>query len=331
MLLKKMVFTIVLTLAIASFPGASQSEVVTSRWNQSAVINDDGTVSMDLQAEIQNSAGFILDGFRIVVPASKVTPSSDFNTTDFGGTLTVETKPVAGGTELTVYFNRKPATGQTWNGRVHYEAEGWAKKEGEKLVLQVDLSPPVVFNQSNSMTAKFADGSRGINIALPRAYEFSYKSVPSWKTAFQYSRIKAIWIDTGLAGNNSLKVEAVYSELLGRIVAMQDAIAMTERKAADMEKTGVDVSEARQLVIGAKKNLTDATYWYERGSANRDKAEAALQSAQSALSQAEAALAKSTPLATSTPTATLAKSPSPGVWVAVIALLAVCMVKKRVM
>ncbi|MDL5502281.1 MAG: hypothetical protein QSU88_03600, partial [Candidatus Methanoperedens sp.] len=69
-----------------------------------------------------------LDGFSFVVPASNIIVIYDFEHTFSSKGQVVEQQIVGNGIKLTVNFNTSIKTGETWNGRIGFRAENFARK-----------------------------------------------------------------------------------------------------------------------------------------------------------------------------------------------------------
>lgn len=134
---KFFIYTLIILLTV--YP-ASAGEVTLNKWVLNVMLHEDGTVEEIIQTEIENGGSSSLDGFSFVVPALRVTMP---NVSTFSPTgQVVELQTVSGGTRIIINFNSSVKAGEKWDGRIDFNAENWAVKEGMNYSINIPVEAP---------------------------------------------------------------------------------------------------------------------------------------------------------------------------------------------
>lgn len=260
----KKIIVYFLILLLTAFP-ASAGDVSINRWVLNVTMHDDGIVEEVIQVEIRNDGSLPLDGFSFVVPASGVTMIYDFDhTSSFTGQVVTQAI-VPGGVRITMEFNRSVDVGSKWNGRVGFKAEKWATKEGQDYSIDIPIGvPQAIVSGKSSQMAVPEDADVRAQVFLPKGVEVTSVTPKPFRILFQNNIVVPTWSPDKLAFGDTIKLKASVSEILSKIVEMQDKINNLSKLINDSEKQGIDVSQARAHLDNANNynnNQALGEYW----------------------------------------------------------------------
>ncbi|MDW7726261.1 MAG: hypothetical protein SCH70_03980 [Candidatus Methanoperedens sp.] len=263
MIVKKSIVYL-MVLLLTAFP-ASAGDVSINKWVLNVTVHDDGIVEEVIQIEIRNDGAVPLDGFSFVVPASVVTMIYDFgHTSSFTGQV-VKQEKVPGGTRITLEFNRSVDTGSNWNGRVGFNAEKWAVKDGSDYSIDIPVEVPqaIVSGKSSPMAVPGNSDVRS-QVFLPKGVEVTSISPEPFRILFQNNVMVPTWSPDKLAFGDTISIEASVSEVLGKIVETEEKINELSARIDEAKKQGFDVSNAEIYLDNANKynnNQALGEYW----------------------------------------------------------------------
>lgn len=331
----KKFFICFLALMLTVYP-ASAGEVTLNRWVLNVIIHDDGLVEEIIQTEIENAASSPLDGFSFVVPATKITMPNISSFSPNG--QAVELQNVAGGTKILINFNAKLETGKKWDGRLVFNAENWAVKEGSDYSINISVdAPQAVISGKYSRMSVATEPEIRSQVFLPKSInptsvEPSVDKVskkPAYKKLLQYNKfagsdiIVLTWFNLNIG--DVIRVKGSFSSTLNKIVEANEKFKLLSNRVNDAKAEGKDVSEAEVHLLNARDYNNQALddFW-------RDKdVTSALDAANNEMKQVENSLsvkekAKETPQTTESK-----KTPGFGVIELVLILLVSFAAKKK--
>lgn len=251
-----------LALMLTVFP-ASAGEVTLNRWVLNVIIHDDGLVEEIIQTEIENAASSPLDGFSFVVPATKITMPNISSFSQNG--QAVELQNVAGGTKIIINFNAKLETGKKWDGRLVFNAENWAVKEGSDYSINISVdAPQAVISGKYSRMSVATEPEIRSQVFLPKSInptsvEPSVDMVskkPAYKKLLQYNKfagsdiIVLTWFNLNIG--DVIRVKGSFSGTLNNIVEANEKFKLLSNRVNDAKAEGKDVSEAEVHLSNAR-------------------------------------------------------------------------------
>ncbi len=304
----KNIFVYLLILLLTAYPA---SAVDLNRWVLNVTLHEDGLVEEVIQAEIMNSGSSPMDGFSIVVPASRVTMIYDFgHTSSFTG-MVVEQQAISGKTKIIINFNSSVEPGKTWNGRIGFTAENWAVKKDSNYSIDIPVEAPhAIVSGKDTAISVPADAEIRSQVFLPKAVEVTSVRPPPFRILFQYDRMVPTWSTDKLHIGDTINIEGSFSDVLNKIVETDELSRSLSDRIEEAKARGRDVSEAEAHLANAndyntnqalasfwKKESTEALQYAGKASEELDKAEKILTSAgETTLTQTpEPAVSKKTP------------------------------------
>ncbi|VVB95327.1 Uncharacterised protein [uncultured archaeon] len=340
MIAKKMiVFSLIMLLAV--YP-ASAGEVTLNRWALNVIIHDNGTVEEIIQTEIENGGSSPLDGFSFVVPSAKMT-EPEISTFSPNG-KEVQLQAVTGGTKVTINFNSKLETGKKWDGRIDFNAENWAVKEGQDYSITIPVeAPQAIISGKDTRMSIPAEPEIRSQVFLPKSVDptsvepsiDAATKKTAYKKLLQYNKFTGA--DTGadlivltwfkLNIGDVMNIKASYSDELNRIVEANGKFkTLSDRIKAEKAK-GTDVSVAEAHLSNAKDYNNQALdeFWEKKD------ATASLDAANNEMSQAEKSLLEPVKTATgqASKTPESQKTPASGALFIIGILLFITLLKRK--
>jgi len=257
-------FIIVLLIA---FP-ASAGDVNLNRWILNVTIDDDGLVEELIQVEVGNAGSSPLDGISFVVPASKVLVIYDFDHTFSSKGQVVEQQIVNNGIKLIVNFNTSIQTGETWNGRIGFKAENFARKVAQNYSIEIPIEMPQAIisgKTADIMISQDAD-VRG-QVFLPKGVEVISVTPKPFRILFQNSHMVQTWTPENLHINDTITVKGEFSEILKKIADIDERSKALSNQIKVAKTNGKDVAEAEAHLKNAEDYNTNnansalASFW----------------------------------------------------------------------
>jgi hypothetical protein len=170
------IFVYIFIIMLTAFP-ASAGDVTLNRWVLNITVNEDGIVDELIQVEIGNAGSSPINGFSFVVPASQITVISDFDHTYSSKGQVVEQLQVQNGIKLIVNFDSPLNSGETWNGRIGFRAENFAKRSGNDYTIELPLNGPQVIASGKTTDMKISpDVDLRGQVFLPKGIEVISKT-----------------------------------------------------------------------------------------------------------------------------------------------------------
>ncbi len=257
-----LVFLFILMLLTFS---ASAGDVSLNRWVINVSFDNAGSVDQIIQAEIENGGSLPLDGFSIVIPASKITVLYDFDHTFSSKGQVVEQQTVAEGIRLKVIFNTSIAAGEKWNGRIGFIADNWAKRTGEEYSIDIPLEvPQVIISGKNTAASIPQDMDMRCQVFLPKGVEVTSVTPKPFRILLQFGKMVPTWSSQNLKTGDTINLKGTFSTVLNKIVETDDKIREVKKNINSVKSQGIDVSEADVHLKKAEDfNTNQATqsYW----------------------------------------------------------------------
>ncbi len=287
---------------LTAYPG-SAGDASLNRWVLNITLNDTGIVEEVIQAEIQNSGTAPLDGFSIVVPASKVIIMYDqFISIPATGQV-VEMQAVPGGTKIIVNFNRSVEAGKNWDGRFGFTVENWAAKQGPDYSIDIPVdAPQAIVSGKETGISPGPDADIRSQVFLPKGVEVIAVTPSPFRILFQYGHMVPTWSPDKIHIGDKISIKGSFSDVLSKIADTDEKIRSLSVSIKEAKAQGRNVSEAEAHLLNAENYNTDqalASFWKKDNTA----ALAFVGYANDEISRAEASLSvnvetKETPQAT---------------------------------
>ncbi len=261
---KKKFLIYFLILLVTAYP-ASAGDVSLNRWVLNVTLHDDGLVEEVIQVETENAGSSPLDGFSFVVPASKVTISSDDIVSIPATGQEVKQQTVLDGVKMDVNFNVPVEAGKKWNGRISLKAENWAVKEGSNYSIDIPIKAPqaIVAGKSIEMAVP-PDAEIRSQVFLPRSVEVTSVKPQPFRILFQYDHMVPTWSPDKLHIGDTISIKSTYSSVLNKIVETDEKLRELKARIDKTEREGRDVLEAEAHLKNAEDyNINQAlqSFW----------------------------------------------------------------------
>jgi hypothetical protein len=261
----KKIIVYFLILLLTAYP-ASAGEVSLDRWVLNVTLSEDGLVEVIIQAEFQNPGPSTLEGFSFVVPGSVTidTNQSTGVTIDDNGEMKfnspdIQEKAVSGGMDVIIRFDKPVESGKKWSGRIGYKSEKIATKDnsGYSLTVQVN-APQAIVAGKNVVTSVSPDADIRAQVFLPKSYEVTSVQPEPFRDLFQYGRMVPTWTPDKLHIGDTIRINAVYSDVLAKIVDNDDMARKLKADIKEAKDSGKNVSEAETYIANGNENNNKA-------------------------------------------------------------------------
>jgi hypothetical protein len=242
---------------LTAFP-VSAGDVTLNRWVLNITVNEDGMVDELIQVEIGNAGSLPIDGFSFVVPASQVTIISDFDHTYSSKGQVVEQLQVQNGIKLIVNFDSPLNSGETWNGRIGFKAENFAKKSGNDYTIDIPLNGPQVIasGKTTDMIISSDIDLRG-QVFLPKGIEVVSVTPKPFRILFQNSHMVPTWTPMNLKISDTISLKGSYSDILKKIADVDERSKILSKSIKEANTKGLDVGEAQAHLKNAEEFNTN--------------------------------------------------------------------------
>jgi hypothetical protein len=328
------IFVYIFIIMLTAFP-ASAGDATLNRWVLNITVNEDGIVDELIQVEIGNAGPSPIDGFSFVVPASQVTVISDFDHTYSSKGQVVEQLKVQNGIKLIVNFDSPLNSGETWNGRIGFRAENFAKRSGNDYTIELPLNGPQVIASRQTTDMKISpDVDLRGQVFLPKGVEVISSTPKPFKTLFQNSLMVTTWTSINIHFTDTINLKGSFSDILKKIADMDERSKALSKRIKEANTKGLDVGEAQAHLKNAEEfntnNQNSALIFFLK----KDE-KSALESigyAQNELDLAEKSISsagKTQIMPTETVMLTPEKSPAPGAAYLVLIIMSSFMVLRR--
>jgi len=254
---KKTFFIYFLILLVTAYP-ASAGDVSLNRWVLNVTLHDDGLVEEVIQVEIENAGSSPLDGFSFVVPASKVTISSDDIVSIPATGQEVKQQTVPDGVKININFNTPVEAGKKWNGRISLKAENWTVKEGSNYSIDIPVKAPqaIVSGKSIDMGVPSEAEIRS-QVFLPKSVEVTSVKPQPFRILFQYDHMVPTWSPDKLHIGDVIRIQGSFSSILNKIVEADEKTRELTARIKEAKAKGMDVSEAEAHLKNAEDYNTN--------------------------------------------------------------------------
>jgi hypothetical protein len=270
MMRKSFIYLLIILLII--YP-ASAADVSLNRWVFNVTVNDDGSVDMVIQAELENSGSLPLEGFSFISPVSGVTidpgQSTGVTVSSEGGMSfnapDVKQQIVSGKTNIIVNFDKPIEAGLKWSGRIGFKAENWAVKKDSNYSIDIPFKSPQVLVSGKGINVSVpADADIRSQVFLPESVEVISVTPKPFRILFQFDRMVPTWSPDKLHIGDTINIKASFSNVLNKIVDTDKKWRELKARINKTEGAGIDVSEATaHLKIAEDYNTNQAlqSYW----------------------------------------------------------------------
>lgn len=165
-------------------------EPVLNKWLLNVTLYDDGLVEDIIQAEINDSDSFHIDGFSFKIPGSDIKMYNFTHTTNAG---IGKQQNVPGGKELIIDFN-KSTTGK-WDGGIGFTAENWTIKENSNYSINIPIEMPVIIADQNIKSNMLipSDADIRAQILLPKSIDVTFVAPKPSRILPQQDKIVLTW------------------------------------------------------------------------------------------------------------------------------------------
>jgi len=245
-------FVYLLIIMLTAFP-ASAGDVTLNRWVLNVTLNDDGIVDELIQVEIGNAGSSPIDGFSFVVPASEVTVIYDFDHTFSSKGQVVEQLKVQNGIKLIVNLNSSLNSGDTWDGRIGFRAENFARKSGDDYTIDIPLSAPQAIISGKSTDMKISsDVDLRSQVFLPKGIEVISVTPKPFRILFQNSHMVPTWTPMNLNITDTISLKGTFSSILKKIADLDERSKTLSKRIKEANMKGLDVGEAQAHLKNAE-------------------------------------------------------------------------------
>jgi hypothetical protein len=316
---------------LTAFP-ASAGDATLNRWILNITVNEDGIVDDLIQVEIANAGSSPIDGFSFVVPASQVTVISDFDHTYSSKGQVVEQLKVQTGIKLIVNFDSPLNSGETWNGRIGFKAENFAKRSGNDYTIDLPLNGPQVIASGKTADMKISpDVDLRGQVFLPKGIEVISATPKPFRILFQNSLMVPTWTSMNIHFTDTINLKGSVSDILKKIADVDERSKALSKRIKEANKTGLDVGEAQMHLKNAEDFNTNnansalSSFWTKDDKSALEfigYAQNELDLAENSFSSAGKTQIKPT----ETVTSTSEKSPAPGAAYLILILISSFMV-----
>lgn len=309
-MVRKNIFAYFLIVLVLAYPASAAGDASLNKWVLNVTLQDDGSVEEIIQAEIENGAASSIDGISFVIPSSVVSITSDqiMSIPSLGGQV-VEQETTTEGTKITIRFNNPLESGKKWNARITLSAPKWAVKEGMNYSVNIPVKAPriIVGGKENKISVPAGAEIRA-QVFFPKAIEIkSVVQTPQqrpYKKLFQFNHEVITWFPENLQIDDTIKIQGTFSEVLNKIVELNERSAAVSASIKKVKEQGTDVSDAEARLKNANEYLNTALGSFWEGDSSKalqyiEYANDELKLAESSLS-APAKTAEQTPVSTKT-------------------------------
>jgi hypothetical protein len=229
---------------LTAFP-ASAGDATLNRWVLNVTMNEDGIVDELIQVEIANAGSSSVDGFSFVIPASSITVIYDFDHTFSSKGQVVEQLQVQNGIKLIVNFNTSLNNGETWNGRIGFRAENFAKKSGNDYTIEIPLDNLQAIGSGKTDMEISPDVDLRGQVFLPKGVEVISTTPKPFRILFQNSHMVPTWTPTNLKITDTINLKGSFSDILKKIADVDGRSKTLSKNIKEANTKGLDVGEAQ--------------------------------------------------------------------------------------
>ncbi|KPQ42776.1 MAG: hypothetical protein MPEBLZ_02671 [Candidatus Methanoperedens nitroreducens] len=239
------------------FP-ASAADISLNRWILNVTVNEDGMVDELIQVEVANSGPSPLDGISFVVPASNIIVIYDFEHTFSSKGQVVEQQIVGNGIKLTVNFNTSIKTGETWNGRIGFRAENFARKVDGNYSIEIPIDmPQAIIAGKTADIGVSQDADIRSQVFLPKGIEVTSVTPKPFRILFQNSHMVPTWTPENLHMKDTIILKGSFSEILKKIADIDERSKTLSKQIKEAKTKGIDVTESEAYLKQAEDYNTN--------------------------------------------------------------------------
>lgn len=239
------IFVYIFIIMLTAFP-ASAGDATLDRWVINVTLNEAGIVDELIQVEIGNAGSSPIDGFSFLVPASQVTVIYDFDHTYSSKGQVVEQLKVQNGIKLTVNFNSSLDGGETWNGRIGFRAENFAKKSGNDYTIELPLNGPQVIASGKTADMKISpDVDLRGQVFLPKGIEVISATPKPFRILFQNSLMVPTWTSMNIHFTDVINLKGSFSDILKKIADVDERSKALSKRIKEANANGLNINEAQ--------------------------------------------------------------------------------------
>ncbi len=248
----KRILVYFLIIMLTAFP-ASAGDVTLNRWVLNVTLNEDGIVDELVQVEIGNAGSSPIDGFSFVVPASSVTVIYDLDHTFSSKGQVVEQLKVQNGIKLIVNFNSSLNGGETWNGRIGFRAQNFARISGDDYTIELPLNGPQAIASGKNTDLKISpDVDLRGQVFLPKGIEVVSVKPKPFRILFQNSHMVPTWTPMNLKITDTISLKGSFSNILKKIADVDERSKILSKRIKEANTKGMDVGEAQAHLKNAE-------------------------------------------------------------------------------
>lgn len=239
------IFVCLFIAILTAFPVLANDTTI-NRWVLDVALNEDGNVDEVIQANIENTGYIPIDGFSFVVPATQVTVLYDFGHTFSSKGQTVEQTEVLNGIKLTVNFNSSLDSGETWEGRIGFNAENFAKRSGDNYAIDIPLNAPQAIISGKSEDMKISpDIDLRCQIFLPKGVEATSTTPKPFRFLFQNSLVVPTWTTANIHFGDIINLKGTFSNTLKKIADVNNRSNALSKRIKEANASGIDTRDAQ--------------------------------------------------------------------------------------
>ncbi|MDL5503028.1 MAG: zinc ribbon domain-containing protein, partial [Candidatus Methanoperedens sp.] len=176
----------------------------------------------------------------------------------------VEQQIVDNGIKLIVNFNISIQTGETWNGRIGFKAENFAKKVAQNYSIEIPIgTPQAIISGKTADIGISQDADIRGQVFLPKGIEVTSVTPRPFRILFQNSHMVPTWTPENLHINDIVIVKGELSETLKKIADIDERSKALSKQIKAAKTNGTDVTEAEAHLKNAEDYNTNQlqSYW----------------------------------------------------------------------
>jgi hypothetical protein len=149
-------------------------------------------------------------------------------------------------------------SGETWNGRIGFRAENFAKRSGGDYTIEIPMDnlQAIASGKPTDMIISSDIDLRG-QVFLPKGVDVVSVTPKPFRTLFQNSHMVPTWTPMNLKITDTISIKGSFSDILKKIADVDERSKTLSKRIKEANTNGLDVGEAEIHLKNAEEANTN--------------------------------------------------------------------------
>lgn len=155
-------------------------------------------------------------------------------------------------------FNTSIKTGETWNGRIGFRAENFARKVDGNYSIEIPIDmPQAIIAGKTADIGVSQDADIRSQVFLPKGIEVTSVTPKPFRILFQNSHMVPTWTPENLHMKDTIILKGSFSEILKKIADIDERSKTLSKQIKEAKTKGIDVTESEAYLKQAEDYNTN--------------------------------------------------------------------------